>query len=173
MNLTLQTQNIPLKVVGGIDGLLSGLRNILTLPRIQRVSIMVNPPSIRVERFVGPTEPVVPEFTEVGVTTRELLSTIFLEEVDAPQTSVVGRMSTAVNRIRGQGLFPTYIICKTRNVLHGWASDGYFFGIPVIEDGHWDNDMIVVCGSYTKDAPLSATIYGAKFSTDGTSKVIP
>jgi len=166
-----RTLEVPKNV--GPGGFILALKQIIQLPRVQRVEIMASGKvSYTYYKQEGaPDRPLSVDFETIApsaiVRNTEMIELPLVEEDTAP--AVVCKMFRAV---RVAGLVPIAFVTGADTAFWGWhsragivAPDGAkddAYGLPLVQDRHIPDEVLVLCAGYARSSALVDTVRSFK-----------
>lgn len=149
----------------GVDGFLTTLRRILTLPRVQTISIDASGlvSYTRIVREGEGTTPMVVDYGELAPW--NIIRNGELEEFDTSPTdaapTVIARMFNVLTSV---GLAPIAFVTGANSSFWDWHREshvnlgrhGVAYGLPLYTDRGVPDHVLVFCAAYVKGSTLAA-----------------
>jgi hypothetical protein len=167
-NYTLRDDKISVPVNTGVEGFLHTVRRILHLPRVQSVHID-SKGVVSYSRYVQEGERAEP----LGVAFDELLPSYIIQHSEVrdlpfkPRRGAATLVSQLFEAVAQERLQPVAFVGGADTQLWDWfcKSTGlsvrrdsfFFFGLPVFLDRFYEDDLLLLCGAYTRESGLADT----------------
>ena len=164
---TLREDKISVPANTGIDGFVHTVRKILQLPRVQSVHIDAKG-VVSYSRYLQEGEPVEP----LGVSFDNLLPSYIIQHSEVldlpavPSTNAAILLGQLFDAVAMDHLQPIAFVGGADTHLWDWYKEStgltvrrgpFFFGLPLFLDRFYEDDLLLLCGAYSKDAGLADT----------------
>lgn len=163
---SLRTEKYPLPST--IEGILSLVREILSLGRVRRVELDVDLP-VKVVREVDETD-----LVEPNIDIDSALHKVEMVEVSSSKTSIETALKMCKQLYR-RNLRPTFWITGPGTVIETWApvaevefcaGQSFFLNIPMMTLKSLPSDSLILCGSSYRDADVGDIQFAVKTSME-------
>lgn len=154
----------PISANASTDTIISAVRNILQRPGIVR--LVVDARRENIEFWLGVTDE---EAAEKSISIHDMLRQVTMEEYAHPEKVTTSHevLHEIFEMIEDAGCFPSHIITGAGPLgLRKWISmsrkSKLLFGVPIYYEGTMEKDVLVICGSYDREATAADVEYAVK-----------
>lgn len=165
-----ERQELEVHSATGIEGYLSVVRSILSLPRVQEINIKVG--KVRWHRFKKPDEP--DRNIEVDLDTLMPYGVIRSHEVQErrPVADAAASIGAILAQAHIDGLNPIAWVSGVGTLLHGWYQDSSglllpkdsVHGFDLLLDPNIGSETLILCTGFGKRAALIDTVRSYKIT---------
>lgn len=159
---------MPLADKGSVDAITAVVNTVLKQPGIVRLVIDARQDNLEFWRGVSEDEA-----SEKSISQHDMLRQVDMEEYDQyledgdPPKSSYHQMFEIFEMVEDAGCSPNYILtggsmADIRKWIPISRKTKTMFGIPVIFEGTLEDDVLIVCGSRTKEATSADIEYAVK-----------
>lgn len=163
----LTTQSIDVPKSTGIEGFMHTVRELLKLPRIQRVEISARG-KVTYERYVteGEQDPLGVDFTGIEPWHIARNAPDGVEELLLNSRNAAVIIMAVLDRATSEKLYPTCFVASPNSLLGRWyqgttgfamATKDFLCGLPLHLDRHIPDAALILCASFAKGGALVDT----------------